>query len=128
MFLGVFVDILFSSSATSHWSLKVRQPLVHQRQALSLDAIDTHPALPPVAEEARSFKHLEVARGGLPCMRKDRRDLSSGHRASVEKDREQNAAPSGVGQRTEDLLICVWTHSRSRLKHQRCSGGQSESR
>jgi hypothetical protein len=80
----------------SRWSLKVCQPFSHQRQALSFDAIDTHPALPLVPEEASSFKNLKVPSGGLPRMRKDRRDLSRGHRASVEIDREQYAAPGRV--------------------------------
>jgi hypothetical protein len=119
---GLFAfDTLFSSNATSHWSLKVRQPLGHQRQALSLDAIDTHPALPLVPEEAGRFKHLKMPSRGLPCMRKDRRDLSGGHRASVEIDREQHAAPSTVRQGPEYRLIGVWTHPRSRLEHQQYS-------
>src|SRR5262249_8025556 len=85
-----------------------------------------HPALPLVPEEACRFKHMKVPRRGLPCMRKDCRDLSSGHRASVEIDREQHATPSRMGQRTEDRLIRVRTHSRSRLKHQQCSGTHRE--
>jgi hypothetical protein len=102
----------------SHWALKMRQPLAHQRQSLSLDAINTHPALSLVGEQAGGFKHLKMPSRGLPCMRKDRRDLSGGHRASIEIDREQHATPSSVGQRAKYRLIRVWTHPRSRLEHQ----------
>jgi hypothetical protein len=55
----------------SHWFLKVRQPLAHQRQALSLNAIDTHPALPLVLDEASGFKHLNMPSRRLPGMRED---------------------------------------------------------
>src|SRR5262245_51606022 len=127
---GIFVfDILCSSRAMSHRSLKVRQPLTHKCQALSLDAIDTHPTLPLVLEEASGFKNLKVPRGRLPRMRKDRRDLSGGHCAAVEIDGKQHAAPSRVGQRTEYRLIRVWTDPRSRLEHQQHPGvGQREVR
>ena len=109
---------LFSSSATSHWSLKMRQPLAHQRQALVFDVIDAHPALPLMPEEAGSFEHLKVPRRRLPGVRKDRRDLSGGRCASVEIDREQHAAPSGVRQRAEDRLIRVRTRLRGAFRHQ----------
>src|SRR5262245_40948755 len=122
----VFVfDILRSLLATSHGSVKVRQPLAHKRQALSLDAINTHPALPLLLEEASGFKNLKVPRRRLPCMRKDCRDLSSGHCAAVEIDREQHAAASWVGQRTEYRLIRVCADPRSRLEHQQYPGGGS---
>jgi hypothetical protein len=114
----VVFGTLFSSGAMSRWSLKVCQPFSHQRQAISFDAIDTHSALPLVPQEASSFKNLKVPSGGLPCMRKDRRDLSRGHRASVEVDREQYATPGRVSQRTEYGLIRVGTNPRGRLQHQ----------
>src|SRR5262245_20152008 len=126
MRFGVFVfDILCSSRALSHGSLKVRQPLTHKRQALSLDAIDTHPALRLVLEETSGFKNLKVPRRRLPRMRKDCRDLSGGHGAAVEIDRKQHAAPSGMGQRTEYRLIRVCADPRSRLEHQQYPGGGS---
>src|SRR5262249_4038989 len=106
-----------SSRAMSHGFLKVRQPLAHKRQALSLDAVNTHPALPLVLQEASGFKNLKVPRCRLPCMRKDRRDLSGGHCAAVEIDRKQHAATSWVGQRTEYRLIRVSADPRSWLEH-----------
>jgi hypothetical protein len=87
--------------------LKVRQPIAHQSQSLSLDAINTHPALPLVREQTSGLKNLKVPGCGLPRMRKHRRNLSGSHRASTEIDREQHAASSRVGQRSEDILIRV---------------------
>ena len=91
----------------SHRALKVRQPIVHQRQSLSLDAINTHPALPLVCEQTSGLKNLKMPGRSLPCMRKHRRDLSGSHRASIEIDREQHAAPRRVGERPEYSLIRV---------------------
>jgi hypothetical protein len=62
-----------------------------------------------------------VPRRGLPCMRKHRRNLSGSHRASIEIDCEEHAASSRVGQSTEDILIRVSPHPRSRLRHQEYS-------
>jgi hypothetical protein len=112
----------------SHGSLKVRQPVAHKRQALSLKAINTHPALPLVLEEAGGFKNLKVPRRRLPCMRKDRRDFAGGHCAAVEIDRQQHAAPSWVGQRTEYRLIRVCADPRGRLEHQQYPVGDVNAR
>jgi hypothetical protein len=98
--------------------LKVRQPIAHQRQSLSLDVINTHPALPLVCEQTSGLKNLKMPGRGLPGMRKHCRDFSGSHRASIEIDREQHAASSRVGERPEDILIRVSPHSRSRLRHQ----------
>jgi len=85
----------------------VRQPVAHERQSLSLDAINPHPSRPLMREKTRNFKNLKVPGRRLPCMRKYRRNLTGSHRASVEIDREQNSAPHGVGQRREHSLIRV---------------------
>jgi hypothetical protein len=99
--------------------LKVRQPIANERQSLSLDAINTHPALPLVRQQTGGLKNLKVPGRGLPCMRKHRRNVSGSHRASVEIDSEQHAAPSRVSQRPEDILIRVSPNSRCR--HQQYS-------
>jgi hypothetical protein len=109
-------DIVFSSCAEFRRGLKVRQPIAHQRQSLSLDAIDTHPALPLVCEQPCSLKNLKVPGRGLPCMFKHRRDLSGTHRASIEVDREQHATPGRVGQRPEYILIRVSSWRVVRMK------------
>jgi hypothetical protein len=88
---------LFSSYAVSHRPLKVRQPVAYQSQSLSLDAINTHPALSLMREQTGGLKYLKVPGRCLPCMSKHRGDLSGTHRASIEIDREQRAAPSRVG-------------------------------
>jgi hypothetical protein len=118
-------DILFSSYAVRHRALKVRQPIAHQRQSLSLDAINTRPALPFVREQTSRLKNLQVPGRGLPCMRKHRRDLSGSHRASIEIDREQHAAPSRMGQRPEYILIRISTRLRPQLRHQQYPGSGS---
>jgi len=94
--------------------LKVRQPITHQRQSLSLDAVDAHPALPLVREQTSGLENLKVAGRGLPGVRKHGRDLSGRHRAPIEIDRQQNATPSWVGQRPKHCLIRVWPPPRSR--------------
>jgi hypothetical protein len=58
---------------------------------------------------------------GLPCMGKHRRDLSGSHRASIEIDSQQHAAPSRVGQRPEYSLIRVSPDLGSNLRHQQYS-------
>jgi hypothetical protein len=58
-------------------------------------------------KHTRSFKNLKVPGRGLPSMRKYRRNLTGSHRASIEIDREQDAAPRGVGQRPEYGLIRI---------------------
>jgi hypothetical protein len=97
--------------------LKVRQPIAHQRQSLSLNAINTHPTLPLVREQTSGLKNLKMPGRGLPCMREHRRNFSGSHRASIEIDSEQHAAPSRVGQRPEDILIRVSPHPRCRFRH-----------
>jgi hypothetical protein len=89
--------MLFSSCVGSYRPLKVRQPIADQRQSFSLEAIDAHPAAPLVRQQTSGLQHLEMAGGRLPYMRKHRCDFSGRHRATIEKDRQQNAAPGRVG-------------------------------
>jgi hypothetical protein len=111
------IPAIYQTRSMSFWQ--------HSGQSLSLDPINTHPALPFVREQTSRLKNLQVPGRGLACMRKYHRDLSGSHRASIEIDREQHAAPSRVGQRPEYILARISTRLRPQLRHQRYPGGGS---
>jgi hypothetical protein len=74
----------------------VTEPIPYEFKSFALNSVNTHPTLPLVREQTRSFKDLEVSSCGLPGVLKDCRYFPSCHRAAVEVDREQHSPSGGV--------------------------------
>src|SRR6185312_486676 len=93
------------------------QPLIHNRQTLSLEAIDSFAPALLKRNQTRRFQNAQMPGRSGPRMTESTSNLACCHAAAAKLHRQQNLAARRMGQRATDRVQSGESFFCTKLRH-----------